>query len=190
MEYVASEKVNVEFYMDSVHSAFESEKQGHPVYVEMPFIRIVIPGSQSTIIETKVDPTHKQRFPEQWRRFQAGQSTEGVTGWRLEQWPQVNTAQVKTMKHMNVHTVEALAGLSDTAAQSMGMGVMELRTRAKAALQAAAGNAQVEAQASANQRMEDEIASLRAQIAGMAVEASAHQEPTTKRGPGRPAKVE
>lgn len=184
MEYVPSEKVNVEFYMDSVPSAFQSEKAGHPVYVEMPFIRIVIPGSQNTIIETKVDETHKRRFPEQWRRFQADQSTEGVTGWRLEQWPQVNTAQVKNLKYMNVHTVEALAGLSDSAAQSIGMGVMELRTKAKAALAAAAGNANNEAQAAELEQLRNDMAALRAQMSAQTADTQ------VKRGPGRPPKAE
>lgn len=181
MEYVESAKLNVEFYMDSVPSEIQSQQAGHPVYVELPFIRIVIPGSQNTIIETKVDETHQKRFPDLWRRFLAGQTGEGIKGWRLEQWPQVNTAQVKTLKYMNVHTVEALADLSDGAAQSVGMGVMELRTRAKAALKAAAGNAQTEAQASENARLQNEIDALKAQLMATA-------EP--KRGPGRPPKAE
>ncbi len=181
MEYVESAKLNVEFYMDSVPSEFQSNQAGHPVFVEMPFIRIMIPGSQNTIIETRADETHQKRFPDLWRRFQQGQSGEGITGWKLEEWPQVNTAQVKTLKYMNVHTVEMLAGLSDTAAQSVGMGVTELRAKAKAALAAAAGSAETEAQAATTKRLEDEIAALRAQL-------NASSEPA--RGPGRPRKAE
>ncbi len=181
MEFVPDQGVNVEFYRDSVESQYQSLQAGHPVYVEKPFIRIAIPGSQNTIIETRADETHQKRFPDLWRRFQQGQSGEGITGWKLEEWPQVNTAQVKTLKYMNVHTVEMLAGLSDTAAQSVGMGVTELRAKAKAALAAAAGTAGIEAQAVTTKRLEDEIAALRAQL-------SASVEPA--RGPGRPRKAE
>ncbi len=185
MEYVESEKVSVEFYMDSVPSMVQSEAQGHPVYVEKPFVRVMIPGSANTIIETIADEMYQKRFPVQWAKFKAGQSSEGVVGWKLEQWPAVNTAQVKTLKYMGVHTVEQLADLSDTTCQSVGMGTIELRTKAKAAIAAARSGAQGEQQALENKRLSDELESLKAQFAAMAAAPDAD-----KRGPGRPKKAE
>lgn len=181
MEYVESQKLFVAFRMDAVPSQFQSEQAGHPVFVEKPFITITIPGSTNTIIDTVADLEYQRRFPEQWAKFKAGHTDAAVNGWRLESWPAVNTAQVKMLQHMNVHTVEMLADMSDTACQQVGMGTMELRTKAKAAIAAAAGGADAERQAMENERRDNEMAALRAQV----TELSAAQP----RKPGRPAKV-
>jgi len=167
MEYVPSQGVHVEFRMDSVQSLFQSEAAGHPVFVEKPFIRITIPGQPNTEIDTIADAEYQRRFPEQWARFKAGNTSEVINGWRLESWPAVNTAQVKTLKHMGVHTVEMLADMSDAACQNVGMGTMELRTKAKAALAAAAGGADAERIAAENKRRDEEMAALRAEIADL-----------------------
>lgn len=190
MEYVSDQGVNVEFYQDSVPSQCQSEAAGHPVFVEKPFIRIMIPGGQNTIIEVPVDDTHKRRFPLQWRKFEAGEKNSDMSGWKLESWPAINTAQVKTLKYMNIHTVEQLADISDSAAQAVGMGAMELRTRAKAAVQAAKGNAAAEAQALENKRLRDEMDTLKALVATMTVpkDAAAEAEADAGETPEAPAR--
>lgn len=184
MEYVSDQGVNVEFYRDSVPSAYQSEAAGHPVFVEKDFVRIMIPGSQNTIIESPVEDYHKRRFPIQWAKFQSVGGGGEMSGWKLESWPAINTAQVKTLKYMGIHTVEQLAEISDTAAQQVGHGTMELRTRAKAAVAAAQGNAVLEAQAMENKRLNDELENLKAVVAQFAAPEEA------RRKPGRPAKVE
>jgi plasmid stabilization system protein ParE len=70
-----------------------------------------------------------------------------------------------------------MAELSDMSCQRMGMGFAELRNKAKAYLEAAKGTAAQTAQAAENQRLQDEIEALKAQMAEM-----------PKRG--RPPKVE
>lgn len=179
MEYVESQKVHVEFRMDSVPSQIESDRAGHPVFVEKPFITISIPGSTNTVIDTIADEAYQKRFPEQWARFRAGNADNVVNGWRLESWPAVNTAQVKTLKHSGVFTVEQLAGLSDTSCQTLGMGTTELRVKANAALLAASGGAEAERQAAESARIKAEMDDLRAELA----------ELRAARKPGRPAKT-
>jgi hypothetical protein len=192
MEYVSDQGVNVEFYTDSVPSDYQSVAAGHPVFVEKPFVRIMIPGSQNTIIEVPVDDTHKRRFPLQWRKFEAGEKNGEMSGWKLEAWPAINSAQVKTLKYMNVFTVEQLAEISDGAAQAIGMGAMELKTRAKAAVAAAKGNAAVEAQALENKQLRDEMENLKLIVAQFTVpkDAAAEEEEQTRKKPGPKPKSE
>lgn len=194
MEFVPDQGVNVEFYRDSVESQYQSLQAGHPVYVEKPFIRIAIPGSQNTLIEVPVEENHMKRFPVQWAKFQAGNTTEELAGWKLEAWPAVNTAQVKTLKYMGIHTVEQLAQISDSAAQAVGMGAMELRARARAAVKAAEGNSAVEAQAAENQRLREEMEMLKATVATMMQPKDAEQEVTEeapqRKKPGPKPKAE
>lgn len=183
MEYVESEKLNVEFYMGDRESPFKTTEAGHPVVVPIEKVIIQIPGSQNTIIDTEVDDIYRKRFPVQYQKFKAGLSESEVSGWKLETWPAVNSAQVKSLKYLNIHTVEQLADLSDTSCQSVGMGTIELRVKAKAAIKAAAGNADTERQAVENQRLSDELQALREQIAAMSQDAA-----PAKRGVGRPPK--
>ena len=167
----------VQFYTDAVELTAESEKQGRPIFKDMPHIRKMIPGDASTVIERVAKEHDIKQFPREWDLYKRQEST-GTIGTPLEKWPQVTRAQVKEAKYFEVHTVEQLSELSDTSCQRMGMGFFELRSKAKAYLDAAKGTAAETAQAAENQRLKDEIEALKAQMAEFA-----HRR-------GRPPKVE
>lgn len=175
MRHPHDRNLHVEFYMNAVQDMPKSELAGHPVFIDVPFIKIHIPGDGHNIVDTKVNDYYANRFKDEFDNFMSGKS-QGVSGWLLREWPAVNVSQVKTLEYLNIHTVEQLAGLSDTQLQKIGMGGMELRAKAKAALDAAAGGAAGEAQAAENARLRQEMEEMKAQIAAMA------------RGPGRPRK--
>jgi hypothetical protein len=153
----------VTFFSDAIEIKAESEKQGRPVFRDMPFIKIVVPGDVNNIIERKATDADKEKFPKAWARFQASEA-EGHEGTPLEQWPQMSRSMVKECKYFEIHTVEQLAGLSDMNVSRMGMGYMELRNKAKAYLVAAAGTAGETAQAAENQRLKEMIADLQRQM--------------------------
>lgn len=182
-ERVSDKALHVEFYTDALLSGYKSEQAGHPVFDDIEMIRIITPGDSKTIIETKVDETHIRRFSEAYKRFKAG-LLNIVSGWALKEWPVITASQVKLLDYHNVKTVEQLSTISDQACNTIGMGIMELRTKAKAALEAAKGQAETSAQATRMQRQDEEIASLKAQLE--AINAAAIE--SAKRGPGRPPK--
>ena len=182
-ERVSDKALHVEFYTDALLSGYKSEQAGHPVFDDIEMIRIITPGDSKTIIETKVDETHIRRFGEAYKRFKAG-LLNTVSGWALKEWPVITASQVKLLDYHNVKTVEQLSTISDQACNTIGMGIMELRTKAKAALEAAKGQAETSAQATRMQRQDEEIASLKAQLE--AINAAAIE--SAKRGPGRPPK--
>jgi len=41
----------VSFYMDAIEFKAESEKAGRPVFKDVPFIKIIVPGDVNNIIE-------------------------------------------------------------------------------------------------------------------------------------------
>lgn len=170
------DRMLVEFYTDAVELTQETERAGRPIFKEMPHIKIVIPGDPLNVIERRATDSDKQKYPKAWRLYER-QEESGQSGTPLEMWPQINRAQVKESKHFEVHTVEAMAGLSDANCMKMGMGFMELRTKAKAYLTAAKDTAAVTAQAAENEQLKSMIADLQAQIKDLG-----------KRGPGRPPK--
>jgi hypothetical protein len=166
----------IQFYTDAVEIKADSEKQGRPIFKDMPHIRKMIPGDASNVIERVAKNHDIQMFPKEWELYQR-QQVNGVSGTPLEQWPQITRAQVKEAKYFEVHTVEQMSELSDMNCQRMGMGFNELRYKAKAYLEAAQGTAAQTAQAAENKRLQDEIEALKAQLADI-----------PKRG--RPPKVE
>jgi hypothetical protein len=159
----AESNLFVTFYLEALEIKAESEKLGRPVYKDVPFIKVVVPGDVNNIIERKATDQDKEKFPKAWARFQA-QETEGHEGTPLEQWPQMSRSLVKESKFFEIHTVEQLANLSDINVSRMGMGYMDLRNKAKAYLVAAAGTAGETAQAAENQRLKDMIADLQRQM--------------------------
>ena len=153
----------VQFYSDALEIKAESEKQGRPIFKDMPFVRIIVPGDTNNIIERVADENDKQRFPNAWAKYQNSEA-KANEGTPLEQWPQITRSLLKECKYFEIHTVEALSNISDSHVAKLGMGFGELRTKAKAWLEAAAGTAQITAQAAENAQLKQMLADLQAQI--------------------------
>ncbi len=166
MRRKGDENLFVKFYMGSVEDKLASERAGHPIHVEKPFVTINVPGDPHNVIDQVAKPFYQQRFEDEWRAFQANQGQQ-IEGWLLKTWPVVNAAQVKNLEYLNVFTVEQLANLTDTQCQKVGMDASTLRAKAKAAIDAARDGAATAAQAAENQRLSDELEALKAQIAAM-----------------------
>ncbi len=157
----------VEFYEDALEIPFKSEQEGRPVYEQRVFVRIMVPGDATSIIETPATPQHKEEYRRQYERFEKGMK-DVVDGTPLSMWPVVNKSQVKECEFFEIRSVEQLAELSDSTCKRMGMGYMELRSKAKAWLLAAKDSALVTRQAAENDRLQGEIEALKEQIAQMA----------------------
>lgn len=158
--------VFVEFYTEAVEFKAESEKEGRPIFREIPFIRIQHPGDRNNVLEVKVTDHYKQKYAREWREFEARGAVE-VTGTLLSQWPPVTKSQVKEAEYFGIRTVEQLAAVNDAALQKIGMGWRELRTKAQAFIGAAHDNAAQSAQAAENERLRNEIESLKASFKAM-----------------------
>ncbi|AOU95869.1 hypothetical protein LMG7053_05246 [Achromobacter ruhlandii] len=185
MNFTQEDHAFVEFYMDPVELTYETEAQGHPVYKEVEHIKIMTPGDPHNIIERRATDADKVKYPRAWERFLRTEHT-AHDGLPLEQWPQINRAQVKEAKYFEVHTVEQMSGLADSHLGKMPPGFRELRSKAQAYLKAANDTAAATAQAAEAERLRAEVADVRAQLAEMQKQ---YGEPA-KRGPGRPPKAE
>jgi len=76
--------VFVSIYTDAVELKAESEKAGRPIFKDIPFIRITIPGDTNNIIERKLTEQDKHKYPRAWAEYERGE-TQGFTGTPLEQ---------------------------------------------------------------------------------------------------------
>lgn len=162
----------VRFHSKAVQNMFESDKQGRPIFNDIVYIEIFTPGDSLNIIDTPVRDAHKMRFPQQWAQYQLAHGTDTrMMGTPLTEWTYLSAAQAEELKALKFFTVESLANASDLQIGSIGMiggmAPLQLRARAQAFLNAAAGTADVEHQASQNAKLQDQISALQAQIAAM-----------------------
>lgn len=127
----------VQFYMHPKHDKEKSIEAGRPIYAEVPYLMIMVPGDKASIVRRPVrtgqnPKDDNNRFHNEYVAFiqKEEQPSEGTM---LEQWPQINRAQVMELQHIGIKTVEHLAELNDTSLQNY-MGLINLKKKAVAYL--------------------------------------------------------
>lgn len=155
--------LHVEFCYEAVLQSFESQKENRPIYKDVEFIKMFMPGGKSEVFEEVTD-YHRQRFAKQYNGWlQSGKTP--VDGYPLKLWPALTPAQVATLGVMNVHTVEQLANASDIVIQQYGPGGQNLREQAQTYLAAAKDGAPLRQLTEENQRLREDLDMMRQQLA-------------------------
>jgi hypothetical protein len=184
--------LHVEFYLykplDKWASEVKSAEAGRLIRVygeEQPFVRIMRPGDQTSIIETPVREAHKARWPEQWLYFQMREGLvdeKEVPGWKLEEWPFLTDKQdmLRELKFGRYSTVEQVAGASDAQVQKMGLGGVGLREQARTDLRKKLSSDLNEAIASKDK----EVAEMKSQMAIMTEQMARLTEAVTEKKRG------
>lgn len=131
-------KLMVRFFMKAIKHEANSKAENRPVFVEVPHIEVITPGSRDTLV-TEATENYQMRFRRQWDNFTARQ-TAPLEGTPLAEVPWMTVGQVAELNAMNVKTVEQLVNMPDVLAQKV-MGSYQLRDRAKRFLEAAADGA-------------------------------------------------
>lgn len=175
----------VEFRMENVHQVHESNKQGRPIYKQVPFIRCYVPGDKTKVVDRQARlepfgdiPSDPMRFPRQWQAFQNGQQV-AHDGTPLAEWPKVNASQVRDLAGLNIHTVEQLSQVSDTALNGLGHGGRALRDAAVMWLDRAKDTGAISRM---QQDYDNKIAALEATVAALQ-NANANSAPRRGRPP-------
>ena len=169
------DKTFAQFYMRSVQDKVETVAQGRPIFVEKPYIKIMVPGDKDNIVDRPVRSTDKERYPRQWQAFEQ-KLEQPLEGTPLAEWPGLTRAQVDELAFFGVKTVEALASLADAQAQKF-MGIQALKAKANDYLEAAKTNAPLDQLREENMMLQNKLAALEDQIAQLAAE----QKPSRRR---------
>ena len=156
-----------EFYPHAVQNKQKTLEAGRPIYEEMDYIRIMVPGDKSSVIERPIrmgnTPMHdNHRFAREFALYKQG-SEQQLVGTPLVEWPVISRSQCKELDFFNVKTVEQLADMPDTAVQNFA-GVGQLRELAKRFMvQAKEGAPLLQMQTELGVR-DEQIANMQAQI--------------------------
>lgn len=162
-----------------------SAQEGRPIFKEVDYITIAVPGDKTSEVVRPVRPTDKERFRAAWERYNAGHA-QVADGTPLKEWPGVSRAQVEELAYFRIYTVEQLADVSDANLRNMGP-FLALRQRARDFLERAKGAAPVEKMRQELEARDEQLARLQAQVEAL-MRGQQEGESTEKRGPGRPRK--
>jgi len=125
----------VTFYKRAKTNNFKSREAGAPVFEGVDYVKIVIPGEKENVIDRPIKPWDKHRFPRQWQAYQ-DKKEQAIDGTPLDVLFPDSPETVAALKANQIHTVQQLAAISDTAAGGIQFGG-EHRQRAKKFLLAA-----------------------------------------------------
>jgi hypothetical protein len=156
------EKLFVQFYMGALRNEEKSEEEGRPIFDAVPFVKILVPGDKSTLIDTIADATHKRRFARMWQQFEQNQ-TQDLSGTPLRDWPAITRAQAEELNYLNVLTVEQVATLADVYGAKV-MGFHDLKRKAEAFVAQAKDSAFAQKMAKQNAALKEELAAQKDEI--------------------------
>jgi len=181
------------FYIKSVRNETESKRTGSVVYEDREYVELRVPGDKLNIIVTKVDDGHRRRWPQYYKAFVENRVLK-PEGFPLNAWAVATPALISTLADMNCHTVEQLASLSETSLPRF-QGMLKIQQQAREFLKSKE-DAQVISQLQhTNETLQDRLSMQEDTIKALkdrlvALESSQPVPEVTRRGPGRPRKVE
>ena len=157
----ADSHLHVEFYV------YDKEP-----YKEQPFVRIIVPGDKTSIVDQPVREDHKQRFARQWLHFQMQNNNAEVIGVPLKDWVRddpenFNDMQMAELQIFKFQTVEQVATASDSQLQRIGMGAVGLRELARRYLSVknqSSSQTEIEQMKKEHAEMKEQMAALLAQL--------------------------
>lgn len=131
----------VRFFYNTVPDKQATEKEGRPVFKEVEYIEIRIPGKRDAQACRPATFADKKRFPEHYKAFKDRVDMPEM-GWPLSEWPQITRSQAEELSFQNIKTVEQLAACPDSSIGNI-MGGYGLKEKAQKALEEAKNPAAV-----------------------------------------------
>lgn len=150
------------FHFHPVEDPVATAAQGRPIFVQQERVQIIQPGNPSSPVLMVTD-NERQRWPDQYAAFVKGEQVS-VHGTPIEQWAYLPRNAVLELKAIDLHTIEQIAGLPDSAIHKIGMAGRNIRDMAKAYLDDADAQAITSTAIARAERAELRVATLEKQV--------------------------
>lgn len=177
------ERLAVRFFTKAAQDADETAKQGRPIFREVEYVQIVIPGDRTSTVVRPISAGDKDRFEKQYEHWKKTKEEEMLQGTPLEAWGIMNLAQIEEFRYFGVRTIDQMATLADSVCQKI-MGATGLKHRAVTFLELAKEGAPLKAMQSELVKRDEQIDALT-----KAVEAQAAELKAMRENGGAPPKV-
>lgn len=135
-ERAGDDKLAIRFFRKAQQDSEATAREKRPIFKEVDYIQIMVPGDKSSIIVRPVSPSDKGRFARQYEHWQKTQQETLLEGTPLEAWGIMNLAQVEEYRYFGVRTIEHMAELRDDLCQKI-MGATTLKQKAQKFIQLA-----------------------------------------------------
>lgn len=182
--YKDDHKLYIKFFTKAVMNPLTSTKNGRPMYDEVDYIEIRIPGSQLTCVKAPIDDfNYMDRFGDKYRQWKKD-NKDVLSGTPIDSWPYLlgKVGQIAELKAMNIHTVEQLAGLDDSWKMKI-MGGQELSKRAADWMQQTSGtDAQLASVAKENEDLKGQMKVMQDQMAALLEQKEKEETPEFLKG--------
>jgi len=164
----ADTRLAVKFEKREVQDMVKTLEENRPIFKEVVFIKIAVPGDALTEIDRPMYDSDKNRFPLQWASFLNRQGEEqNYSGTSLKEWPLITKSQAEELRGLKFHTVESIAMATDQAIQKIGMlagmSPYSFREKAQSFLKIAKEGADVNAREAELNALKEENAKLKAE---------------------------
>lgn len=135
--FQGDEKLHVRFFALPRIDVVESTKANRPIFKDVHYVEMMMPGDKHNIVVEPVWDQHKTRFPAKWDAYIRGASQQ-IVGTPLKVAPFLTPSHVAELEYLKIFTVEQLADLSDSALNFMGAN--EFKQAAKKFLERTSSN--------------------------------------------------
>jgi hypothetical protein len=174
---VPQQRNYVRFYHRQLKSDALSAEEKRPVFESVEYIKINVPGDKTMEVDCRVTDNHRQEYEPEYKAFLAQKDQNAARGTPLDMLGLI-PERVAEYQYHKVFTIEQLANVSDGNVQSLGMGVVAERQKARDYLAVMKGDASI-------QKMRSEVEELKAQLAAVLAAKEApkpeHAEKHTKK---------
>lgn len=134
-------KAFVRFFIRPVKNNPLSLEAGRPIYSDMEYCEIIVPGNQTNRPIKRVDSIVKQRYAQQYAKWKAAGATEEfLDGTHLTEVAWVTRSQVEELAYLRVRTLEQLAVVGDDVCGRVP-GLYDLKKKAIAVVEKAESDA-------------------------------------------------
>jgi len=127
--YKGDDRLYVRFYIHPTHNPKKSADEGRPIFDDLEWVHIQVPGDRNNIVNRPASEGDRQRFADKYAKFKSS-TVEITEGTALEHWPRITRAQVEELRFFGCRTVEQLAGMADAQVAKFP-GVQTLKNWAK-----------------------------------------------------------
>lgn len=169
------ERLAIRFFTKAKQNTEKSQEAGRPIFMEVDYIQIMIPGDRNQTIVRPVTDQDKERFTKQYEHWKQHQNNDAVIGTPLEAWNKLSLAQIEEFRYFGVRSIEQMADLRDDVCQKMP-GAVDLKQKAKLFLQIAQNEAPMRKVQAELDRRDNEIETLKNAIADQAKQIKELQE--------------
>lgn len=158
----------VKFYKRAVLDEAASKSANEPVFKEADYLMIRHPGEPLNVYDAPVREQDRVNHREQWEAFSRGEELQNSGTPLSELFPgHAGESMVEELRRADIHSIEALAGCTDSQAQNLLWGY-QLRDKAQGFLKSRnSPNAQMAALQEQNEILQQRLDEQGEQIANL-----------------------